>query len=155
MPADYDATARSLALPISPPRSPKGLGQLPRTSWSRQRSSQSLPRNQSSRGTLRDRVIDSIERIHRQSLRLVKKLSPVQRIAAGLAVVTALTLTILFFIFSQQIFDSLRPIAVEWRNLRGGWLVIVAMTVLTAFPPMIGFSTCVTIAGFVYGFPIG
>ena len=155
MPADYDATARSLALPVSPPRSPKGSSQLPRTSWSRQRSSQSLPRNQPSRGTLRDRVIDNIERIHRHSLHVVKRLSPLQRIAAGVAAVTVLTLTILFFIFSTQIFDWLRPIAVEWRNLRGGWLIIVAMILFTAFPPIIGFSTCVTIAGFVYGFPLG
>ena len=155
MPADYNATARSLALPVSPPRPSKGSSQLPRTSWSRQRSSQSLPRNQSSPGTLRDRVIDNIERINRQSLRLLKKLSPLQRIAAAVAVVTALTLTILFFIFSEQIFKSLEPIAEEWKNLRGGWLILVAMTVFTAFPPMIGFSTCVTIAGFVYGFPVG
>ena len=156
MPANYDATARSLAIPISSPRSPKGSNQLPRTSWSRQRSSQSVPRNQpSSQGRLRDRVIDRIERIRRHSLSLAKKLSPLQRIAAGVAVVTALALTILFFIFNEQIFAWLEPIAVKWKNLRGGWLILWAMTFMTAFPPMIGYSTSVTIAGFVYGLPIG
>ncbi len=155
MPADYNATARSLALPVSPPRSPKGPSQLPQTSWSRQRSSPSLPQIQSSRGRLRDRVIDNIERIQRHSLRLVKKLSLLQRIAACVAVGTTLTLTILFFIFNEQIFAWLEPIAVKWKDLRGGWLIIVVMTLFTAFPPMIGFSTSVTIAGFVYGFPIG
>lgn len=66
-----------------------------------------------------------------------------------------MTLTILFFIFNEQIFAWLEPIAVKWKDLRGGWLIIVVMTLFTAFPPMIGFSTSVTIAGFVYGFPIG
>ena len=155
MPANYEATARSLALPISPPRSPKGTNQSSRASWSRQRSSQSLPRDQSSRGRLRDRVIDSIERFQRRSLKLVQTLSPIQRIAAGLAIVITLTTTILFFVFNQQILAKLKPIAVEWKNLRGGWLILLAMNFVTAFPPMIGYSTTVTIAGFVYGFPIG
>ncbi len=155
MPASYDATARSLALPISPPRSPKSSNQPSRTSWSRQRSSPHLPRNQSSGGRLRDRVVDRIERIQRHSLHLVKKLSPLQRIAGAVAVLTALTLTILFFIFNEQIFAWLEPVAVRWKNLRGGWLILWAFTFMTAFPPMIGYSTSVTIAGFVYGVPIG
>lgn len=157
MPADYNATARSLALPISPPppRSPKGSNQPSRTSWSRQRSSQSLPQNQSSGGRLRDRVVDKIEQIQRRFLHLVKKLSPLQRVAAAVAGLTALTLTILFFLFNEQIFAWLEPIAVKWKNLRGGWLILWAMTFMAAFPPIIGYSTCVTIAGFVYGFPIG
>jgi hypothetical protein len=155
MPADYNATARSLALPISPPRSPKGSSQPSRTSWSRHRSSQTFPRNQSSGGRLRDRVVDKIERIQRQSLHIVKRLSPLQRVAVAVAVLTALTLTILFFVFNEQIFAWLEPIAVKWKNLRGGWLILWAMTFMTAFPPIIGYSTCVTISGFVYGFPIG
>ena len=155
MPANYDATARSLALPISPPRSPKGTNHQARASWSRQRSSQSLPRNQSSRGRLRDRAVDSIERFHRHSLQLAKKLSVVQRIALGLAALITLILTILFFVFNQQIFTWLLPPAEKWKNLRGGWLILFAMNFVTAFPPVIGYSTTVTIAGFVYGFPVG
>ena len=32
-----------------------------------------------------------------------------------------------------------------------GWLILWAMTFFVSFPPMIGYATCVTIAGFVFG----
>lgn len=32
-----------------------------------------------------------------------------------------------------------------------GWLLLLALTTLTAFPPLIGYSTCQTIAGFAFG----
>lgn len=37
----------------------------------------------------------------------------------------------------------------------GGWLLIWFATFLVAFPPLIGYSTACTVAGFVYGFPLG
>ena len=156
MPADYNSTARALALPVSPPRTPN---QSTRTSWQRSTSSSSARRNYSSndsRGTsFRDKVLDNAERFQRQVFRTVKKLSPLQRFLAGLVLLTSLVLTILFFIYNERIFAWLEPIAERWKNLRGGWLIIWFMIFVTAFPPLIGYSTCVTIAGFVYGFPNG
>lgn len=45
----------------------------------------------------------------------------------------------------------LGPYAKKWRELPGGWLILWFMTFFVSFPPMIGYSTCVTIAGFVFG----
>ncbi len=56
-----------------------------------------------------------------------------------------------FLVFSPRIFDALAPLAEGWRELPGGWLILFAMVTLTAFPPVIGYSTCLTIAGFVFG----
>ena len=159
MPADYSSTARALALPVSPTRSPNSNHQPIRTSWTRSQSNVSRGRSQSPYGTpnasLRDRIIDSAEKLSRRVINTVRDLSPLQRVLASLFVIVSLTLTILFFIFHGAIFTWLQPIAEKWKSLKGGWLILWAMTFITAFPPVIGYATCVTLAGFVYGFPDG
>lgn len=61
------------------------------------------------------------------------------------------TLSILFLIYSESLFAALAPLAVKWRALPGGWLISFALIFITAFPPVIGYTTALTIAGFVYG----
>ncbi len=157
MPADYNSTARALALPTSPQRSPSTKHQ-PYSAWSRHQSSASTSGAQSpfSRGgSFRDKVIDNAEKIQRQVYKTVKRLTPVQRFLAGAALTAAVVLGILFLVFNERIFGWLEPYAEKWKNLKGGWLIIWAITFAAAFPPLIGYSTCVTTAGFVYGFPVG
>lgn len=86
---------------------------------------------------------------------MVEKLTPAQKILVTIIGIATLVLGILFLVFNERIFRALQPIAVKWKELRGGWLILWAMTFMTAFPPIIGYSTCLTIAGFVYGFPEG
>lgn len=90
-----------------------------------------------------------------KALKLFYSLSPLQRVLAVLAVVAVNVLLILFLVYSHRIFAALEPVAAGWRALPGGWVLVFLMTCLSGFPPMIGYSTCVTIAGFVYGFPGG
>ena len=78
-----------------------------------------------------------------------------QRALSFVAGLMIIILCILFLIFSEKIFAWLQPVAEKWKNLRGGWLILWAITFATAFPPVIGYSTCLTLAGFVYGFPLG
>ena len=154
MPADYNSTARALALPISPPYSPSH--QRPQVPWSRR--SESYSRSFSGRqgGTsFRDRTINNLERIGRNMYRTAEKMTPVQMVTAVVAGLISITVTVLFFVFSGKIFAWLEPIAQTWRDMTGGWLILWAMTFATAFPPIIGYSTCLTLAGFVYGFPYG
>ena len=82
-------------------------------------------------------------------------MSPVQLALSVIAGLAAVTAAVLFLIFSEAIFAWLEPVAEKWKNLSGGWLILWAMTFATAFPPVIGYSTCLTLAGFVYGFPLG
>lgn len=159
MPADYDSTARALALPASPPRSPTMNHQASRAAWSRRQSSQSHSGNRSpfnhGESTLRNKVLDSAERVQRHVYRTVKKLTPGQRILAGAAIVVGLVTGILFLVFNERIFQWLQPFAVRAKNTKGGWLILWSITFATAFPPLIGYSTSVTIAGFVYGLTEG
>lgn len=54
-------------------------------------------------------------------------------------------------VYNERIFAYLSPAAKRWRDTPGGWLVLWFLTFFVSFPPMIGYSTCVTVAGFVYG----
>ena len=155
MPADYNSTARALALPISPTRSPVSHSTA-RPLWIRRRSSQSLTRNiDRRRVTFLNRTLDEIERIWRRLLRTVEKMTPLQLGSSVVAGILMIVFAILFLVFSGRIFAWMEPVAEKWKNLKGGWLILWAMTFTTAFPPVIGYSTCLTLAGFVYGFPLG
>ena len=153
---DYISTARALALPISPPRSPN-TNQGPQASWTR--SSLSLTRNNQANGRRRpsliDRSLNTFEKIWRRMSKMVEGMTSVQLALSVIAGLATIALAILFLIFSERIFAWLEPVAEKWKNLRGGWLILWAMTFATAFPPVIGYSTCLTLAGFVYGFPWG
>lgn len=85
----------------------------------------------------------------------VNKMTPLQRILAAIAIVLAGILGILFLVFNERIFGWLEPYAEKWKHTTGGWMILWAITFLAAFPPMIGYSTCGTTAGFVYGIAEG
>ena len=153
---DYNNTARALALPVSPPRSPNISHQGTHASWTR--SSQSIKRNSQAQGqrlSFIDSSLNSVERLWRRLVKTVEGMTTVQLALSVIAGLIAVTLAILFLVFSERIFAWLEPVAEKWKNLRGGWLILWAMTFATAFPPVIGYSTCLTLAGFVYGFPWG
>ena len=154
---DYSSTARALALPVSPPRSPNIAHQGTQASWVR--SSQSLTRNNQAHGRRRssfiDRCLNRLEKLWRRLFKMVEGMTSLQLAMSVIAGIVTITLAIVFLVFSEKIFAWLEPVAEKWKNLRGGWLILWAMTFATAFPPVIGYSTCLTLAGFVYGFPWG
>ena len=154
---DYNSTARALALPVSPPRSPNISHQGTQASWTR--SSQSLTRNSQAHGrrgpSLIDSSLNSVKKLWRRLVKTVEGMTTVQLALSVIAGLLSIIFAILFLVFSERIFAWLEPVAEKWKNLRGGWLILWAMTFATAFPPVIGYSTCLTLAGFVYGFPWG
>ncbi|KAH9902292.1 hypothetical protein F4778DRAFT_118315 [Xylariomycetidae sp. FL2044] len=174
MPADYSSTAQALSLPISPSPSPSpnaasGPTDGPSPPWVR-----STPRRSSdgvnaqrlstpySRATGDDRPKPFGRRIMQASvsamnnlLKLYYNLTPTQQILFSVVGLVIFALTIVFLVYSHRIFAALGPVAESWRALPGGWVLVFLMTCVTAFPPMIGYSTTITIAGFVYGFPGG
>ncbi len=150
MAADYGSTARALSLPISPTRT--SSSNFPRPPWNTGRSQSIGARrpNQSSHSS-RDRLINNAENLRRRVVKIYEKLSPLQRGLVVAAQVIALTLVILFFVYNEKIFAFLRPYAVSWKKTTGGWIILWCLTFIVSFPPLIGYSTCGTLAGFVYG----
>ncbi|KAK7745278.1 Tlg2-vesicle protein [Cytospora paraplurivora] len=94
-------------------------------------------------------------RLYQQSRDMYDGLSPARKVLVVAAGSLLLALALVMLVFSHRIFTLLGPVAVSWRALRLGWLIIWAATFLVAFPPLIGYSTACTVAGFVYGFPLG
>jgi hypothetical protein len=95
------------------------------------------------------------DKLQRKIYATVKRMSWLQRIASAILLGVLGVLAILFLVFSEKIFGALVPVAVKWRSLRAGWLIACALVFICAFPPVIGYSTSVTVAGFVYGLPNG
>ncbi|KAG9248845.1 Golgi apparatus membrane protein tvp38 [Calycina marina] len=158
MPADYLTTAKALALPISPIASPTPEQQSARPPWSRSPSSRqnhTNPYSQSSRTPLNIQLLNTAAVIQRRIRSTFSKLSPLQRILVLAAGVAFAVFGILFLIYNEKIFGALAPAAKRWRDIRGGWMIIWSLTFISAFPPLIGYSTTITISGFVYGFPHG
>ena len=100
---------------------------------------------------MRDNAINTAERIWRRVLSIWRRLTPLQRVLAVIALVIINVGGLLFLIFNEKIFRALQPLAEKWKNTTGGWTILWVITFFTAFPPMIGYSSCGTTAGFVYG----
>ncbi|KAK5116287.1 hypothetical protein LTR85_009259 [Meristemomyces frigidus] len=143
----YSDTARALASQIEDDDEPV----LP-TSQSRHSSSPSWQRRSTSRPRdQRPQWMQQAESLQRKGLKLWFSFTPVQRAGLILLHLMLLTVLILGLVYNERIFAYLAPAAKRWRDLRAGWLILWFMTFFVSFPPMIGYSTCVTIAGFVFG----
>jgi uncharacterized membrane protein YdjX (TVP38/TMEM64 family) len=120
----------------------------PRYEWSDQNTRFGA---QSSTMQYRDRVINTAGNFHRRFMHVWNKLTFLQKVLAVIAIIALNVFMLLFLIFNEKIFSFLQPLAEKWKNTRGGWIVLWIITFITAFPPMIGYSTCGTTAGFVWG----
>lgn len=100
-------------------------------------------------------IWQSVMKMERRLLSAFFRLRPAQRIVAVVFSVLLLGLGIAILIYSESLFSLVAPLAQSWRKVTGGWLVLWLLTFAVAFPPLIGYSACVTAAGFVYGLRSG
>ena len=136
--SDDDSPRAGLLSPWQPPRRSLSTGG-------------SSPYTPSRSAAWRDDAINNAEKLKRRVYKIWAKLTPIQRVLGVTALVVLNVILILFLIFNEKIFGWLEPFAKRWKDTTGGWTILWALTFLTAFPPMIGYSSCGTIAGFVYG----
>ncbi|CAL3962202.1 hypothetical protein PZA11_000571 [Diplocarpon coronariae] len=172
MPADYNSAAKALALPISPTGSPSPERQPTRPPWSRQssrpswsarisagashRRANSSPYSTPTRNqSYKTQILSSANRVQRKVVKTFLALTLAQRVAAVVAIITVNVCIILFMVYNERIFGYLAPAAKKWHDVKGGWTILWLLTFGLSFPPLIGYSTTITIAGFVYGFPNG
>ncbi|PUU81200.1 hypothetical protein B9Z19DRAFT_1077850 [Tuber borchii] len=124
--------------------------------WNRQRRSSSLSSGPQSSGKgKRNALIAKASRLQRWAHKKFNKMTLMQRIFGSLLLLIIGTTAILGLIFHAKILHAILPFAAKLRSWKAGWLLIFALCFASAFPPMIGYSTSVTLAGFVYGFPNG
>jgi uncharacterized membrane protein YdjX (TVP38/TMEM64 family) len=89
--------------------------------------------------------------VQRHALQTWYHLTVLQQAGIAVASIILLVLGILATVYRHGIFEWLGGVAQSWRDLPGGWAILWALTFVVSFPPMIGYSTLVTIAGFVFG----
>jgi uncharacterized membrane protein YdjX (TVP38/TMEM64 family) len=152
---NFTSAARSLALPVDDsdddtilPVTSNHTRRSTEQSWSRR--SLSAPGERRPR-TTKDKWIQNAEKWQRRAVRTWSRLSPLQKAGLIILNIILVVVSILSLVYHSQILAWLAPIAERWRKLSGGWLILWVLTFVTAFPPMIGYSTCVTLAGFVFG----
>jgi hypothetical protein len=153
MAVNHSEARGALAFPEEPSPEPRAASPF----WTRPtsyRRSNSLSSSQRPR-TFTGRMARSAAKFQRQAWKHYSKLSMLQRILLAVAGVISFVLSILFLVYNERIFAWLAPVAKKWRDIPAGWLILWGLTFLVSFPPLIGYSSCVTIAGFVYGFPHG
>ncbi|KAK4565413.1 Tlg2-vesicle protein [Recurvomyces mirabilis] len=140
----YSDTARALAAQIDDEDEPLSHSRGSNApSWRRRSNSQSIGQ--------RPKWQQNAENLQRRAVKLWLKFTPIQQVGIVVLNIVLLVFVILGLIYNQRIFAWLAPGAKRWRELPGGWLILWFMTFFVSFPPMIGYSTCVTIAGFVFG----
>lgn len=155
MPAD-DLDPRALALPVDEP-SPAEHRSSTEPTWSRR--SASFRRSDSFSTTRQPsfmaRAMRTAEKLNQKTLRTYRRLSPLQKVLVIVGGITCFVLSILFLVYNERIFHSMLPFAKKWRDITGGWMILWSLIFVVSFPPLIGYSSLLTIAGFVYGFPNG
>ncbi|KKF94245.1 Golgi apparatus membrane protein tvp38 [Ceratocystis platani] len=176
MPADYETTARALSLSprLSPPHTPYSSSSSPAPPWIRPRNSTSgspgairlgqppLRSSDNSSGfhsepmTLFERAMALFEQArqqalttYRMALRRFLALDPLQRVMVAVGGVVALCFALVMLVYWHRIIAGLIPVVKKWRDVRGGWVVMWFIVFMTSFPPIIGYSTASTVAGFV------
>lgn len=152
MPVEEDYDARALALPVDD-ESPEPVSS---PVWSRRsasfRRSGSFSRTPPSSYR---KFMNTCEKLGRSWTRQWDRMSLAKKIMFSVAGVTVFILTILFLVYNERIFHSFLPYAKKWRDITAGWLILWFLIFTVSFPPLIGYSSLLAIAGFVYGFPNG
>jgi uncharacterized membrane protein YdjX (TVP38/TMEM64 family) len=156
LPPAYSDTAQALASQIrgmdgddedEPILSTVGSGRRSTSPlWSRRSGSTQRPRAERA-----PKWMENVGKLQRKGLKLWFHFTPLQRAGIILLNIILLVLIILGLVYNERIITALGPAAKRWRELPAGWVILWLMTFFVSFPPMIGYSTCVTIAGFVFG----
>lgn len=107
------------------------------------------------RRTFYGRVLYRMSRIRKGLRKQIRKLPWWQRIGILLAITIFAAGAILLAVFHTRILNAFVEPAKKIRTWKAGWLVPFAVCFFSAFPPIFGYSTSITIAGFIYGLPTG
>ncbi|OJD19651.1 hypothetical protein AJ78_00383 [Emergomyces pasteurianus Ep9510] len=157
--ADFSPTTNVLSQPLlpNPDESLSPTFESIRPPWSQHRSSLSRSSRRSSSlfavppASLRDRTINNMKNSYQRVSRTFGRMSLLQKIGSVLATIAVITLGLGFMILTGQIFKWLEPVAEDWENSKLAYFVLVMCTFTVSFPPLVGWSTIGTVAGFIFG----
>ncbi|KAK2859895.1 hypothetical protein FQN49_004604 [Arthroderma sp. PD_2] len=148
MTVERSSTSSSPSLePVHPPWS------RPHTGLSRNRRSSvfTMPSANTDAAGFRDRAINGMGRSYKRVSDTFGKMTILQRIGTVFAGLGVMILGIGFMLVTGQIFAWLGPVAKDWEYAPLAYFIVWLCTFLMSFPPMVGWSTVGTVAGFIFG----
>lgn len=155
MPADYESTARALALSTSPPQPmPPSPGSVDHEQppWSRSGRRSSAARWSRGRAsTLRDQLVKRGKDIYRKAYDRWEQMTFWQKVGFYAASLGSGALGIGFMVLTGKLFIWLGPVADKWEHSFLVAFVLWLCVFFISFPPLVGWSTFGTVAGFIFG----
>lgn len=85
----------------------------------------------------------------------LQALTIAQRIYGLVFSAVLVAFTVLFIVFHRPIFEVIETWKADLVASRWKWLILVGITAAASFPPLIGYASSVTLAGYVFGFWAG
>ncbi|KAJ5976057.1 hypothetical protein N7481_009764 [Penicillium waksmanii] len=154
MPADYESTARALALSDSPPdpllESPNSDDEHNQAPWARRDSSARWSNNNQATN-FRDRTINRAKAAYSMAKERWETMTLWQKIGFYAASFGVGALGIGFMILTGKLFGWLGPVAHKWEHSFLVAFVLWLCVFFVSFPPLLGWSTFGTVAGFIFG----
>ena len=83
--------------------------------------------------------------------RLFLRLTLLQQVLVGLVALGMLAGGVVLLVFGEKLYEGMYGYAERFGALPGSWAIMWAFIVATAFPPLMGYSTAVTMCGFIWG----
>lgn len=159
MPADYESTARALALPVTEPNeddepeSPSPLFDAVRTQppWNHRHRRRSSQLSTEEIVGLRDRTINAARSAYRRMAARYAKMTLKQKVVYLLSSLVLGVLGLMFMALTGQIFVWLAPVADRWERAPWAYIVVWLLVFGVSFPPLVGWSTLGTVSGYLFG----
>ncbi|KAJ5779664.1 hypothetical protein N7457_007384 [Penicillium paradoxum] len=150
MPADYESTARALSLsPSSPDPIPSSPGSDVHPPWSR-----AGRRNSgwsSGQASYREQIIHRGTELYHRMNKIWAEMPLWKKIGTILACLSVGALGIGFMVLTGKLFIWLGPVAEKWETSWLAAFILWLCVFFVSFPPLVGWSTFGTVAGFIFG----
>lgn len=145
MPADYESTARALAVSTSPDLSSSPDNDDEQPLWGRRNS------RPGQAASTRDQLMNKAKAFYRQANDRWERMTFWQKVCFYAASFASAALGIGFLVLTGKVFGWLGPVAERWEKSPLVAFVLWLCVFFVSFPPLVGWSTFGTVSGFIFG----
>ncbi|KAJ5567620.1 hypothetical protein N7535_006926 [Penicillium sp. DV-2018c] len=150
MPADYQSTARALSLsPSSPDHIPSSPGSDAQPPWSSSRRNSGWSSGEET--SYREQLIRRGTALYHRVNKIWEEMSLWKKVATVCAALILGVLGIAFLFLTGKLFIWLGPVAEKWETSWLAAFILWLCVFFVSFPPLVGWSTFGTVAGFIFG----
>ncbi|KGO64174.1 SNARE associated Golgi protein [Penicillium italicum] len=151
MPADYQSTARALSLSSSSPDPiPSSPGSDVHPLWSRA-GRQSSGRSSGQDTSYREQIIRRGTELYVRMNTIWEEMTLLKKIGTVFAALFLGVSGLAFLVLTGKLFIWLGPVAEKWETSWLAALILWLCVFFVSFPPLVGWSTFGTVAGFIFG----